>query len=201
MDVNKMSDAALLMALCGSTGRTLAKRPLTEIFGMVTPRQTEFFASENTPQPYVTNPQIAVAKELYLRALQENMETSRVELTNPTQLKAFLCGRIGHLQYEVFWCVWLDSQNKLIKAEEMARGTINETAVYPREIVKRALELNAARVVYSHNHPSGNLTPSSQDLRLTNNLKAALQLVDVRSLDHLIVSGGQAMSMAETGQF
>lgn len=101
--------------------------------------------------------------------------------------------------YEVFVVMFLDAQNRLIAAEEMFRGTLTQTSVYPREIVKRAIEHNAASVIFAHNHPSGNTTPSRADEQLTYTLKSALQLIDIRVLDHVIVSGNQSLSFAEHG--
>ena len=90
-------------------------------------------------------------------------------------------------------------QNKLLQTEELFRGTLSQTSVYPREVVLRALHHHAASVVLAHNHPSGSVQPSEADIRLTHNLRAALALVDVRVLDHIIVGEGQALSMAEKG--
>ena len=101
--------------------------------------------------------------------------------------------------HEVFAVVFLDAQNKLLAMEELFRGTLTQTSVYPREVVIRALHHNAAAVVLAHNHPSGTVQPSRADEALTHTLKAALALVDVRVLDHVIVAPGQALSMAEQG--
>jgi len=119
--------------------------------------------------------------------------------TSPGMVKKYFIGRLGHLEHEQFWCLWLNSQHSLIMAEEISRGTLNQTAVYPRELVKRALQVNAAAVIVAHNHPSGTLEPSSADKLLTDQLKAALGLLDIRVLDHLIVAGTDAFSFAEKG--
>ena len=103
------------------------------------------------------------------------------------------------VEHEVFWVLFADAYNRLITAEAMFRGTLTQTSVYPREVVKRALELNAAAVILGHNHPSGEVKPSSADERLTQQLRAALSLVDVQVLDHVIVSGDRFASMAEMG--
>jgi DNA repair protein RadC len=95
--------------------------------------------------------------------------------------------------------MFLDSQHRLLKMEEMFRGTLNQTSVYPKEVVKRALHWDAAAVILAHNHPSGGVQPSPADQVLTHTLKATLGLVDVRVLDHIIVAQGQALSMAEKG--
>jgi DNA repair protein RadC len=119
--------------------------------------------------------------------------------TSPQTVRDYLCVQLGLLPYEVFAVLYLNSQNRLISFETPFRGTLNQTSVYPREIVKRALELDACSVIISHNHPSGESRPSRADENLTQTLKAALALVDVRVLDHIIVAGAQTCSMAEMG--
>ena len=107
--------------------------------------------------------------------------------------------QLGGLAHEVFAVLFLDAQHRLIRLEEMFRGTLSQTSVYPREVVKRALALNAAAVVLAHNHPSGVAEPSRADEFLTQSLKSALALVDVRVIDHFVVAGDQLVSMAERG--
>ncbi|WP_291096446.1 RadC family protein [Hydrogenophaga sp.] len=138
------------------------------------------------------------ARELLSRALVEHLQ-GKPTLGNPTAVQEFLRLKIGGLSYECFWVLFIDSQNRLIRAEEMFRGTLTQTSVYPREIVKRALQLNAAAVILSHNHPSGVSEPSRADENLTNILKAGLSLVDIRVLDHIIVGDAQTSSMAAMG--
>ena len=106
---------------------------------------------------------------------------------------------LGARPHEVFGVGFLDAQNRLLAFEQMFRGTLTQTSVYPREVVKRALELRAAAVILAHNHPSGTAEPSRADEYLTQTLKSALQIVDVRVLDHLVVGRGQVVSMAERG--
>lgn len=101
--------------------------------------------------------------------------------------------------YEVFMCLWLDAQNRMLRADEAFRGTLTQTSVYPRKIVKAALGVNAAAVIFAHNHPSGVAKPSQADESLNRSLKEALSLVDVRVLDHFIVAGHDAVSFAERG--
>ena len=117
----------------------------------------------------------------------------------PAAVRHFLQLQIATRPYEVFVVLFLDTQQRLIAFEELFRGTLAQTSVYPREVVKRALALNAAAVVLAHNHPSGVAEPSRADEALTQTLKAALALVDVRVLDHVIVAAGQTLSMAERG--
>lgn len=119
--------------------------------------------------------------------------------SDPASVKSYLRLRIGGLEYETFTVMFLNAQHGLIGCVDMFRGTIDQTSVYPREIVKEALRRNAAAVVFSHNHPSGSVEPSRADTTLTATLKAALALVDVRVLDHVIVSPTGDMSFAERG--
>jgi len=120
-------------------------------------------------------------------------------MCSPQVVKDFLRLQIGSLEHEMFMVLFLDAQNRLISTREMFRGTVTQTSVYPREIVKEALKANAAGVFLAHNHPSGVAEPSRADEFLTQTLKAALALVDVRVLDHLIVGGGDVVSFAERG--
>lgn len=114
-------------------------------------------------------------------------------------VKEFLLVQLAPLGHEVFCVAFVDAQHRLLAFREMFRGSLTQTSVYPREVVKAALELNAAAVVLAHNHPSGSVEPSRADELLTQTLKSALSLVDVRVLDHFIVGGDAAMSFAERG--
>ncbi|MES2979778.1 MAG: DNA repair protein RadC [Pseudomonadota bacterium] len=136
--------------------------------------------------------------ELVRRATGEQLKQRDV-FTSPDAVKHFLQLHIARLPHEVFAVMFLDAQNRLIEMEVMFRGTLTQTSVYPREIVKRALDHDAAAVIFSHNHPSGTTEPSKADEALTVTLKQALALVDVRVLDHVVVAPGMASSFAETG--
>ena len=120
-------------------------------------------------------------------------------LSSPAKVRDFLSLTIGHLEHEVFVALFLDAQNRLLISEELFRGTLTQTSVYPREVVKRALRINAAAVIFAHNHPSGVAEPSRADEMLTTSLKQALALIDVRVLDHPVVAGRTTMSFAERG--
>ena len=120
-------------------------------------------------------------------------------MSSPQMVKDYLRLQIGVLEHEVFVVVFLDAQHRLIALKEMFRGTVTQTSVYPREVVKEALAANAAAVILAHNHPSGSTEPSRADEYLTQTLKTALALVDVRVLDHLIVGGAEISSFAERG--
>ena len=136
--------------------------------------------------------------ELARRAMAERLK-ERAVFDSPGAVKEYLQMHIGSRPYEVFAVLFLDAQHRLIVLEELFRGTLAQTSVYPREVVMRALHNNAAAVVLSHNHPSGSIEPSRADESLTQTLRAALSLIDVRVLDHVIVSAGQSFSMAEKG--
>lgn len=120
-------------------------------------------------------------------------------MNSPGIVKAYLSVRLAGLEREVFGAIFLDSQQRVIMYEELFVGTLTQTSVYPREVVKRALQLNAAAVILAHNHPSGTTEPSRADELITQTLKSSLQLVDVRVLDHFVVGHGAAVSMAERG--
>ncbi len=122
-----------------------------------------------------------------------------VALSSPQDVKDYLRLEIGLLEHEVFCVVFLDAQHRVIELRQMFRGTVTQTSVYPREVVKESLQLNAAAVILAHNHPSGMPEPSRADEFLTQSLKAALLLVDVRVLDHLVVTANAVVSFAERG--
>jgi DNA repair protein RadC len=142
--------------------------------------------------------QLGAALELARRTLQEQLTTGTA-LTSPGAVRDYLRLAIGGRDYEVFVCLWLDAQHRVISFQEPFRGTLTQTSVYPREIVKAALAANAAAVIFAHNHPSGAAQPSQADELLTRNLREALALIDVKVLDHFIVAGAQSLSFAERG--
>ena len=142
--------------------------------------------------------ELAAVLELARRAMAQTLR-QRQALGSAAQVKHFLQLHLAHKDHEVFAVMFLDAQHQLIAMEELFRGTLTQTSVYPREVVVRALRHQAAGVVLAHNHPSGSVLPSRADEALTDSLRAALGLVDVRVLDHVIVAPGQAYSMAEQG--
>jgi len=141
---------------------------------------------------------LGVARELLLRDLREQMTNSPV-MSSPQVLRDWLRLHCAGLQHEVFLVFYLDAHHRLIEAEELFRGTLTQTSVYPREVVKGALTRNAAALALAHNHPSGEAKPSRADELLTQTLKSALSLVDVRIIDHFIVTGEKIVSFAELG--
>jgi DNA repair protein RadC len=142
--------------------------------------------------------QLVAVLELARRALAQELKEKPLFET-PQSVRDYLQLQLGSRPHEIFAVLFLDSQHRLIALEEMFRGTLTQTSVYPREVVVHALALNAASVVLAHNHPSGAAKPSRADESLTQTLKAALALVDVRVLDHFVVTSTQAVSMAELG--
>ena len=120
-------------------------------------------------------------------------------LTSPGMVRDYLKLQLGGCLAEVFCCIWLDSRHRIMGYDELFHGTIDQSSIYPREVVRRALELNAAACILAHNHPSGSTTPSPADLNITARLREALALVDVRLLDHFIVGDGEPLSLAERG--
>jgi len=142
--------------------------------------------------------QLAAVTELARRSLGEALAGGSA-LTSPGAVRDYLRLALAAREHEVFVCLWLDAQHRVTGCQEVFRGTLTQTSVYPREIVKAALAANAAAVIFAHNHPSGVAQPSRADELLTRELKDALALVEVKVLDHFIVAGQQALSFAERG--
>jgi DNA repair protein RadC len=201
---SSLSDAELVAIFLGAGARGKSAlalaRELIGRFGRVSrllsaaPRE---FAVQAGIGP-ARSAQIAAVMELASRALSEEMK-ARDSLVSPAAVRGYLRLRMQDLGHECFYCVFLDAQNRVIAAEELFRGTLTQTSVYPREVVKHALAQNAAAVILAHNHPSGVAEPSLQDQALTRTLAEALSLVDVKVLDHFIVAPGACLSFAERG--
>ncbi len=136
--------------------------------------------------------------ELARRYYQESLPTG-MAIRSPADTESFLIAKLRNLGHELFCCLFLDNRHRVLRFDEMFRGTIDGTSVYPREVVKEALAVNAAAVILAHNHPSGVAEPSQADERITRRLKSALELVDIRLLDHLIIGDGRATSLASRG--
>lgn len=199
-----LSDAELLaiflrVGVVGKSAVDLARDLLTE-FGSL---NGIFYASRDAltavhgmgDSKYV---QVQAIFEMARRALSEQMR-QRDALTSPQQVRDYLCLKLGGMTREVFVVLFLDAQNRVMAQEELFAGTLTQTSVYPREVVKRALHHNSAAVIFAHNHPSGVAEPSRADELLTKALKDALALVDVRVLDHFVIAGNVALSFAERG--
>ena len=145
----------------------------------------------------ITTEQQAIIDQA-LQILEERAVYRGASLTAPSAVREYLRLWISPLEHEVFIAIWLDAQNRVIDREELFRGSLTQTSVYPREVVKKALARNAAAVIFAHNHPSGNEEPSRADDALTKNLKDSLAMVDVRLLDHFVI-GDSVVSYAERG--
>lgn len=199
-----LSDAELLAIFLrtGVTGKSavdLARDVLTQ-FGTLTnmfaASQIEFCKIHGMGQAKFV--QLQAVLEMSRRALHEEMQAGDA-LNSPQAVRKYLLLQLQSRQQEVFMVIFLDAQHRVLAAEEMFHGTLTQASVYPREVVKRALFHNAAAVIFAHNHPSGVAEPSQSDRMLTDALKQALALVEVRTLDHFIVAGSQCLSFAERG--
>lgn len=200
-----LSDAELLAIFLrtgvrGITAVDLARGLLREFGGLralLDAPQTLFCAGHGLgPAKYT---QVQAALELARRYLRDNL-TRGETLTDPSSTRNFLSARLRGYPYEVFACLFLDNRHRVIAFEELFRGTIDGASVHPREVVKHALHHNAAALILAHNHPSGVAEPSRADVQITRRLVAALGLVDIRILDHLVIGDTEAVSLAERGQ-
>jgi len=141
---------------------------------------------------------LAALRELAGRYFEETLPVGE-PIRSPADTETFLLARLRDRPHEVFCCLYLDNRHRVLQFEELFRGTIDGTSVYPREVVKQALSANAAAVILAHNHPSGVAEPSQADERITRRVRAALELVDIRLLDHLIIGDGNSTSLASRG--
>jgi DNA repair protein RadC len=186
MDVNRMGDVELLQVVLGhQTALKLCRRSLHEIF-------------EVAGEEGCRHPKLIAARELVMRLLREQMGRRNV-LSAPEAVKDYLRLIFRDKDREVFVAIFLDAQNRVIESEELFQGTLTQTSVYPREVVKQALKHNAGAVILAHNHPSGVAEPSMADETLTKALKQALVLVDIKVLDHFVVAGNSTTSFSERG--
>ncbi len=200
-----LSDAELLAlfihtGIAGRSAVDLARDLLVRfegLSGVFSAPLSEFKAIKGLgPAKYA---QLQAVLEMTKRTLGERLREGPV-LSSSRAVREFLTLELGDKPFEVFFALFLDSQNRLLDARELFRGTLTQTSVYTREVVKAALEANAASVVFAHNHPSGVPVPSQADEILTQTLETALGLVDIRTLDHLIVAGNRIFSFAEHGK-
>ncbi|ODT36116.1 MAG: hypothetical protein ABS55_07265 [Lautropia sp. SCN 70-15] len=200
----RLSDAELLAVLLrtGLRGRSavdLGNELLSEyggLRGLLSARQEQALNRPGLGPARWALLQASV--ELSRRSLREELR-ARDSLQSPGTVRDFLALWLRDRGFEIFAGLFLDSQNRLISAEELFRGTLTQTAVYPREVARRALELNCAAIIFAHNHPSGVAEPSAADRMLTDALRSALRPLDIPVLDHLIVAGNRCYSFAEAG--
>ncbi|MDX8398694.1 MAG: DNA repair protein RadC [Gallionellaceae bacterium] len=201
---SSLSDAELLAIFLrtgvkGKSAVDLARDLLTRfcsLTNLFTAKESDFCAIHGMGQAKYA--QLQAVLEMARRALQEQMKTGDA-LSSPVAVRDYLQLQLRGRQHEVFMVIFLDAQHRVIASEELFSGTLTQTSVYPREVVKRALHFNAAAVILAHNHPSGVEEPSQSDRVLTDALKQSLSLVDVRVLDHFIVAGAGCLSFAERG--
>ncbi len=199
-----MTDAALLAALIHSgtgvdSANDLAERLLSRFGGLrgLLHADTAKIIAERgmgAARAGVIRSLPEIARRYYQEALPVGEA-----IRSPSDTETFLHAKMRHLGHELFCCLYLDNRHRVLRFDEMFRGTIDGTSVYPREVVKEALKINAAAVILAHNHPSGVAEPSQADERITRRLKSALELVDIRLLDHLIIGDGRATSLAARG--
>ncbi len=199
-----LSDAELLAIFLrtGTRGKTavdIARELLTQFGGLkklLNTAPTTLFATAGVGKAKYSA--LLAAVELGLRYQNDAVKIGET-LPSSHDAKLFLCQRLGAYAHEVFACLFLDSHQRVLAFEELFQGTINESNVYPREVVKRGLAHNAAKIILTHNHPSGRLTPSQADCDITYLLKKALALVGIQVLDHIIVGDREAVSLVESG--
>jgi DNA repair protein RadC len=199
-----LSDAELLAiflrtGIKGMTAVDLARNLLVQFGGLgalLSANQQHFCQTKGLGLAKFA--QLQASLEISRRYLHEQI-TQSDNLTNPQLTRNYLQTKLRHYGYEVFACLFLNNRHRVICYEELFRGTIDGTSVYPREVVKRALQHNAAALIFAHNHPSGFAEPSRADREVTQQLKNALALVDIRVLDHIIVGDGIPTSLAERG--
>jgi len=199
-----LSDAELIAVILGTgtTGRSaldLAREALSRfggLSGLLASGPGELGTIDGLGP--AKSAQLQAVLELARRSLREEIRRDPA-LSSPDKVRDYLRMTLAHREHEVFIALFLDAQNRLLTADELFRGTLTQTSVYPREVVKRALAVNAASVIFAHNHPSGVAEPSRSDELLTSSLRQALGLVDVRVLDHVIVAGSSTVSFAERG--
>ncbi|MES9990565.1 MAG: DNA repair protein RadC [Candidatus Thiodiazotropha sp.] len=199
-----LSDAELLAiflrtGVAGQTAVDLARSLLLDFGGL-----RHLLAADQ--QRFCRGKGLGVAKYAQLQAVLEMSRrylgeqlTASDSLTSPEQTQDYLQVRLRHYPYEVFSCLFLDNRHRILGYEELFRGTIDGASVHPREVVRRALEYNAAALIFAHNHPSGVAEPSRADRQITLRLKEALALVEIRVLDHIVIGEGEAVSLAQRG--
>ncbi|MDE2622782.1 MAG: DNA repair protein RadC [Betaproteobacteria bacterium] len=175
-----------------------------ELLGLVFGIRSDYSAYRKSLKPLFDGSEgrlqqkCAAARELVTRWMRESLREGNL-LSDPEAVRDYLGLHFSGREHEAFMVLYLDAQNRLLDAEELFRGTLTQTAVYPREILKSAMRYNAAGVIFAHNHPSGMAKPSTADRQLTETLQKALALVDIKVLDHFIVAGNALVSFAERG--
>jgi DNA repair protein RadC len=196
--MNHLTNVELLECFTGLSAVFSPDHSLAELFGF-RQRQTTALGVAEEAVPYAVPDRFLAARELLRRALEETLKEPGEHLSSPEAVRSYLRLFLAGQEYESFVAIWLDAQNRLITSMEMFRGTTTQTSVYPRELVRTGLRLNASAVLFAHNHPSGSVEPSRADEVLTSQLRQALALVDIKVLDHFIVTDTSIMSFSERG--
>jgi DNA repair protein RadC len=199
-----LTDAELLAiflrtGIPGKSAVDLARDLLTKLdglHGLFSASQEQFCSAKGLGVAKFT--QLQAVHEMSRRYLEHAMQRSDI-LTSPETTRRYLKARLYGYPHEVFACLFLDNRHRVIRYEELFHGTIDGASVHPRVVVRQALQINAAAVIFAHNHPSGVAEPSQADVRITARLKEALALVDIRVLDHFIIGEGRGTSLAERG--
>ncbi len=190
------SDARLLAPILGGYAADRALRRFGSLRSLVHANSTDLLRCHGIGDARLEA--LRVLPELARRYYSESLPAGET-IRSPADTEGYLQARMRHLDHELFCCLFLDNRHRVLRFDELFRGTIDGTSVYPREVVKEALAINAAAVILAHNHPSGVAEPSQADERITRRLKSALELVDIRLLDHLIIGDGGATSLASRG--
>ncbi len=204
---DSLSEAELLAILLQPSQRgpqprhsmTLSQRLLTRfgsLRGVLNATRSDLGATHGVGKVRLAT--LRAIRELARRYFEQTLPIGAA-IRSPADTETFLLARLRDRPHEVFCCLYLDNRHRVIRFEELFRGTIDGTSVYPREVVKQALAVNAAAIILAHNHPSGIAEPSQADERITRRVKSALELVDIRLLDHLVIGDGVTTSLASRG--
>lgn len=197
MNNASVKDLLIAIGIPKAKASKMERRSLAELFGQAN-TVADNTAKDHEDISYAAIPALIAAKELVQRLNMETMKAGDV-FKNIETLKTFLQTRMKFHEHEEFICLNLDGLNRLISIGPIFRGSLSQTSVYPREVLRKAMKCNAAAVVLAHNHPSGISAASPADRRLTENLQKVLSLLDVKLLDHFIVAGNEILSFAENG--
>lgn len=199
-----LSNTELLAILLGSGTKGCSVMDLSRqllnhfggVSGLLSAEREQLLAIKGLGAAKVAS--LAAIQELSKRTKRETLREA-TPLTSSSAAREYLCAELGHARREIFWALFLNTQHQVIASEALAKGTLDSASVYPREVLKACLRHNAAAVIFAHNHPSGSLVASEADKAITRRLQNALELVDIRVLDHIIIAGNSSLSMAETG--
>ena len=194
-----LTNVELLESFTGMSALFNPENSLAELFGLRRRYQVSDSGVAEEAVPYAVPDRFLAARELLRRALEESLKEPGEHLSSPESVKSYLRLFLAGQEYESFVAIWLDAQNRLLASMEMFRGTTTQTSVYPRELVRTGIKLNASAVLFAHNHPSGSVEPSRADEMLTSQLRQALALVDIKVLDHFIVTDTSILSFADRG--